>query len=281
MTTKLIEDPSPKTWLDRLSRALAGEPKDRAELKEMLRDASKRDLLTQEALGMMEGALQITEKQVRDIMIPRAQMMVLEHDMAFNEILNRIIEGGFSRYPVIEEGKDEIVGILIAKDLLKYAFEPQRTFRIQDVIRKAFFVPESKCLNDLLKEFRYGHQHMAIVINEYGGVAGIATIEDVLEIIVGDIEDEHDQVEKENIQRSSNRRFSIQATTPIEEFNEYFGTHFKLEEIDTMGGLVAKNFGYVPKKGEKIHIDGCKFTVVHADNRRIRLLKILLDKPLT
>jgi len=271
---------SQRTWLDKLSHALLGEPHDTDHLRDILKDAHKREILSLDALDMMEGALQVSEKRVRDIMVPRAQMGVIDKEMPLPDILSRIVDLGFSRYPVVEEGKDEVVGVLIAKDLLKFAFEPQRIFRIDDVLRPAVFVPESKHLNDLLKEFRHSHQHMAIVVNEYGGVGGLATIEDVLEQIVGEIEDEHDPEEEANIQPSSDRRFIIKSTTPVAEFNDFFGTAVGVDDIETIGGVVTNVFGYLPKRGEKVSFDGLNFTVMHADSRRIRLLKLLLDVPL-
>ncbi|HQU14973.1 MAG: magnesium/cobalt efflux protein [Chromatiales bacterium 21-64-14] len=268
---------SQRSWLERLSQVLLGEPKDRAQLIELLRDAQHRDLLDSDALGMIEGVLQVSEMQVRDIMIPRSQMVVVERDEPPENILPRIIESGHSRFPVIGENRDEVVGILLAKDLLRYFTGAlERSFSMREVLRPAVFIPESKRLNMLLKEFRASRNHMAIVVDEYGGVAGLVTIEDVLEQIVGDIGDEHDVDEATFILKHSEGSYTIKALTPIEDFNEYFGARFSDEEFDTIGGLVMNTFGYLPKRGESTTIGRFRFQVLRADNRRVHLLHMTL-----
>ena len=264
-----------RSWLERLSQALLGEPQDRDQLVELLRSAHQRQLLEIDALAMIEGVLQVSELQVRDIMIPRAQMEVIEEDMTPQQMLPVILQSNHSRYPVIGDSRDEVVGILLAKDLLNYfAQGPEAGFDIHDYLRPAVFVPESKRLNVLLKEFRDSRNHIAIVVDEYGGVAGLVTIEDVLEQIVGEIEDEHDiEDESHDILRHSDGRFIVKALTPVEDFNEYFGTQYSDEEFDTIGGLVLNHFGHLPKRGERIEFDRFSVKVVRADNRRIYLLE--------
>ncbi|MDV3237569.1 MAG: CBS domain-containing protein [Gammaproteobacteria bacterium] len=261
-----------RSWFDRLSQALLREPRDREQLVGLLRDAQQRNLLDADALGMIESVLQVSEMQVRDIMIPRAQMVVVSRDATTEEMLPIIIESSHSRFPVISDSRDEVVGILLAKDLLRYRFDGGSTFDIKDVMRPAVFIPESKRLNVLLKEFRASRNHLAIVVDEYGGVAGMVTIEDVLEQIVGDIEDEHDIDEDAFIRKRSETSFVLKALTPIEDFNEYFGTAFSDEEFDTIGGRVVQAFGHVPKRGESVVIDHFEFKVLRADNRRVHML---------
>ena len=252
-----------------------GEPQDRDQLVELLRDAEQRNLLNPDALAMIEGVLQVSEMQVRDIMIPRSQMVVIERDAELEEFLPMIIEAAHSRYPVIGESKDEIIGMLLAKDLLPYtAGGAANNFELREILRRAVFVPESKRLDVLLKEFRSSRNHMAIVVDEYGGVAGIVTIEDVLEQIVGEIEDEYDFDEGSAILKLSDTEFTIKALTTVDEFNEYFHTDFSDEEFDTIGGLVTHSFGHVPKRGEVTSFSGFQFRVLRADNRRVHLLKI-------
>lgn len=266
---------SSRSWLERLSFALLGEPKDREQLVELLRDAQQRELLDPEALTMIEGVLQVAEIQVRDIMVPRAQMAVVERDAALEEILPVVIESAHSRFPVIGDNRDEVVGILLAKDLLAYYGQDKaRNFNVRDILRPAVFIPESKRLNVLLKEFRASRNHMAIVVDEYGGVAGLVTIEDVLEQIVGEIIDEHDIEEDAYIKRHNDNVFAVKALTPIEEFNQYFYANFSDEEFDTIGGLVMQRFGRLPRRGEVISIDRFRFKVLSADSRRIHLLQV-------
>jgi magnesium and cobalt transporter len=217
--------------------------------------------------------------QVRDIMIPRAQMAVVSREAAPDEILPFIIESGHSRFPVISDNRDEVIGILLAKDLLRHRFDGGTVFDIKDVMRPAVFIPESKRLNVLLKEFRASRNHLAIVVDEYGGVAGMVTIEDVLEQIVGEIEDEHDIDEDTFIRKRNDSNYVLKALTPIEDFNEYFGSHFSDEEFDTIGGRVIQAFGHVPKRGESVTIDSYEFKVLRADNRRVHILGLRVIAP--
>jgi magnesium and cobalt transporter len=264
-----------KSWLDKISQVFGGEPKDREELVELLRDAQHRNLLGDDALAMIEGVLQVSEMQVRDIMIPRSQMVVVDREHAPEEFLPLIIESGHSRFPVIGDGRDEVEGILLAKDLLSYfGRKDGEVFDIRDVMRRPAVIPESKRLNVLLKEFRAKRNHMAIVVDEYGGVAGLVTIEDVLEQIVGEIEDEYDVEEDSYIMKYDDSTFSLKALTPIEDFNEYFSTNFSDEEFDTVGGLVLNRFGHLPSRGEQVEVDDFRFEVIRADNRRVHLLQL-------
>lgn len=263
-------------WLERLSLALMGEPRDREQLVEVLRDAQQRNLLDPDALAMIEGVMQVTEMQVRDIMVPRAQMAVVERDAPLEKILPVVIESAHSRFPVIGENRDEVVGILLAKDLLAYSEDAKgaKHFNVRDILRPVVFIPESKRLNMLLKEFRASRNHMAIVVDEYGGVAGLVTIEDVLEQIVGEIVDEHDIEEDAYIKKHADNVYAVKALTPIEEFNIYFHSNFSDEEFDTIGGLVMNRFGRLPRRGEVITIERFRFKILNADSRRIHLLQI-------
>ncbi len=269
---------STRTWLDRISQVLSSEPQDREELIRLLRGAEKRNLIDVEALAMIEGALQVGEMQVRDIMIPRAQMVVVQEDVPPEEFVAEVIESGHSRFPVIGDSRDEVWGILLAKDLLAYfakdTSETRDSFDFDDAMRPAVFIPESKRLNVLLKEFRQSRNHMAIVVDEYGGVAGLVTIEDVLEQIVGEIDDEHDTEVGQDIRRLGNGEFVVKARTSIEDFNEYFNTSFSDQEFDTIGGLVIKSLGHLPKRGDSGEIGGMHFRVLRADKRRVHLLRV-------
>lgn len=264
-----------RSWLERISDRLSREPKDRDELMELLRDAEQRQLLDPYALVMIEGVLDVSEMQVRDVMIPRAQMMIIEHDKSPEDIVPIVVESAHSRFPVIGDNKDEVIGILLAKDLLNYFAAPIKAdFNLRDVLRPAVFIPESKRLNMLLREFRTSRNHMAIVVDEYGGVAGLVTIEDVLEEIVGEIEDEHDIDDEANIVRVSDARFTVKGITPIEDFNLEVGAGFSDDEFDTVGGLVTNEFGRVPKRGEAVTFGAFQFKVLRADSRRIQLLQV-------
>ncbi len=270
-------DGSSRSLMDRIVHAMGGEPRDREELLELLRDAHARNIFDADTLQMVEGAFQVVEMRVRDIMIPRAQMVVLEDDASFDEILPVIIKSGHSRFPVISEDKDNVVGVLLAKDLLRHAAgDNNASFSLKNITRSATITPETKRLNVLLKEFRAERNHMAIVMDEYGGVAGLVTIEDVLEEIVGEIDDEHDKDEDQHIRDAGNGQFSVKALTPIEEFNEELGTNFSDEEFDTIGGLLMQHIGHMPKAGESAVIDGCQFRILVADSRRIHLLQVTL-----
>lgn len=268
-----------RSWLERLSQALLREPQDREQLVDLLRDAEQRNLLDAQALSMIEGVLEISQIRIRDIMIPRAQMVVIEQDSTLEEFSPNVIESGHSRFPVINENRDEISGILLAKDLLRFSsLTSKAQFNILDVLRPALFVPESKRLDKLLQDFRRTHNHMAIVVDEYGGVAGLVTIEDVLEQIVGDIEDEYDIDEETFIKQLSPTQYTVKALTPIEDFNEYFKSNLSDAEFDTIGGLVMGEFGHLPKRGETIIVDGFRIKVLNADSRRIHLLRLALKK---
>ena len=266
-----------RAWMERLSQALLGEPRDRDQLIRLLREAQGRGLFDVDAQGMIEGVLQVADMQARDIMIPRSQMVVVSRDADPEELITVAIESGHSRFPVVGDSRDEVVGVLLAKDLLRYSVKKvSEQLSIRDVLRPAVFVPESKRLNVLLKEFRASRNHLAIVVDEYGGVAGMVTIEDVLEQIVGEIEDEHDIDEETFIRKYSDSNFTVKALTPIEDFNAYFGTEFSDEEFDTIGGFVTHKFGRLPRRGESIVLDNCSFQIVNAGNRRIHLIKVML-----
>jgi len=259
-------------WLRRLTR---GEPRDREELGEQLAEASRRGVIDVDALSMLEGVLQVADTQVRDIMVPRSQMIVIQREDPPEKILPTVVESGHSRYPVIGEDRDQVFGILLAKDLLKlFAEEKLDEFDIREFLRPAVVVPESKRVNVLLKEFRGSHNHMAIVVDEYGGVSGLVTIEDVIEQIVGEIDDEYDVEDDQLIRRDSSRQFTVRALTRISEFNEYFGTEFEDEEYDTLGGLVTHELGRLPRRGETVSVQGIEFRVLRADRRRIDTLRI-------
>jgi magnesium and cobalt transporter len=270
-----------RSWPAWLKQVLLREPADNQQLVELLRSAQGNNLFDADALAMIEGVLQVDDLQVRDIMIPRSQVVVLDRDADPQALLRTVVESGHSRFPVIGESRDEIVGILLAKDLLLYAFErTESRFNVRDLLRPAVFVPESKRLNVLLKEFRASRNHMAIVVDEYGGVAGMVTIEDVLEQIVGEIEDEHDVEEEDTIRKHSQVHYTVKALTLLEDFNEYFGTDFPDEEFDTIGGLVTHHIGHLPERGERVVIDNILFKVLRADNRRIHMLQLtLLPRP--
>ena len=264
------------SWLDRLGQALSGEPQDRDALIDVLRDAERRSLVDAEVLDMLEGALAVGELQVRDIMVPRAQMVVVQEDEAPEAFVGTVIESGHSRFPVLGDSRDEVKGILFAKDLLAYfARGDRRGFDLDDVMRPVVYIPESKRLSVLLREFRENRNHMAVVVDEYGGVAGLVTIEDVLEQIVGEIGDEHDIDEGNFIIRLEGAEHTVKALTPIEDFNEYFGTRFSDEEFDTIGGLVVRSFGRLPRAGETQVLGGMSFRVLRADKRKVHLLRVV------
>jgi len=262
------------SWLDRLGALIMREPEDREHLVELLRSAHSRNLLDGEALSMIEGALQVSEMKVREVMIPRAQMDVIDINETPDRFIPSVIGTGHSRFPVIDRDRDDVIGILLAKDLLRY-YAGEEEFNVRQMLRPAVFVPESKRLNVLLHEFRKNRNHMAIVVDEYGGVAGLVTIEDVLEQIVGEIEDEYDFDELEdNVLREKGGRWRVKAATEISDFNQVFGTAFSDEEYDTIGGHVIHRFGRLPKRGETIAIDGLKLTVLRADSRRLYMLQV-------
>ena len=264
-----------RSWFERLSDMLIREPKDREQLMSVLRDAEERDILSAEMLRMIESVLQVSEMQVRDVMVPKAQMVIVEHDCPLETVLPLIIESGHSRFPVVDFSHNDVIGILLAKDILKFLEHKETSLsQIQALLRPAVFVPQSKRLDILLREFRINRNHMAIVIDEYGHVAGLVTIEDVLEQIVGDIEDEYDIDEDDAIKKHADGHYIIKATIPIDDFNEYFNTELSDEEFDTIGGLIAKGLGHLPKRGEILQLSNFKFKVLHSDNRRIHLLEV-------
>lgn len=271
---------SSRSWFERISQVLSGgEPKDKAELLELLRDAQERQLLGIDALAMIEGVLQVSDMQVRDIMIPRAQMVVVDQGATLEEILPVITESGHSRFPVVGENR-EVVGLILAKDLLPYFVEEcGDNFNVRDVLRPVVFVPESKRLNVLLKDFRSNRNHMAVVADEFGSPAGLVTIEDVVEQIVGEIEDEHDIEEDVSIKKLQDNRYIIKALTTIEDFNEYFQTRFSDDEFDTVGGLVMQAFGRMPSRDDIVSIESYVFKVLSADSRRVYLLEVTKAVP--
>lgn len=278
MTDDSQDSGTGRSLMDRFVSAIGGEPRDRGELLEILRDAQAREIFDADTLQMVEGVFQVVEMRVRDIMIPRGQMVVVENDSPLEEVLKVVIESGHSRFPVINEDKDNVVGVLLAKDLLRFSgVGSNLQFKLDDIMRDATFTPDTKRLNVLLKEFRSARNHMAIVVDEYGGVGGLVTIEDVLEEIVGEIDDEHDTEEDVDIKDHGDGRFAVRALTPIDEFNEVLGTQFSNEEFDTIGGLLMQYIGHMPKNGETAVIDGCHFRVLAADSRRLHLLQVTLE----
>lgn len=279
--TPSTNGPEERTWFERLTQRLQVDPKDRKELLEILRDSEKRALMDADSLGMMEGVLQVSEMQVRDIMIPRSQMTVLSRDQSHESMLSDIVDSGHSRFPVIGEGRDDVVGILLAKDMLRFCQQGADDFHVRDILRPPAFIPESKRLNVLLKDFRSSHNHLAIVVDEYGGIAGMVTIEDVLEQIVGEIEDEHDVDEGQYILQHDDNHYIVKALVDIEDFNEFFKTSFSDDEFDTIGGVVLNAIGHMPKRDEVVTIGDMTFRILRSDNRRIYLLEVTLGAALS
>lgn len=268
-------------WFKRMNQTLKREPKNKEQFIALLRKALLNKLLNSEALAMIEGVMHVSEMEASEIMVPRSQMVLLRKEMSLEEILPIIIKSNHARLPVIGETKDEVLGILHAKDLLLYNNtngNSDHRFSLKDTMRPAVFIPESKRLDLLLNEFKANRNHMAIVVDEYGNVAGLVTIEDVLEQIVGEIEDEHDIDEAVTIQKHTKNNYSVQALTPIAEFNDYFKTNLDDSEFDTIGGLVIKHFGRLPNRGEEVVIENIEFTVLKANDRRIRLLGVRYKK---
>lgn len=267
-----------KSWVDKISHLLTGEPQDLEDLLEILREAREKRLLDTDALSMIEGVLQVSQMRVRDIMIPRIQMVVVPKDAELETIMPLVTEFGHSRYPVIDGDRSKVVGVLLAKDLLARVLQ-NKSLKVHEIMRPSCVVPESKRLNVLLKELRTNGNHMAIVVDEYGQSAGLVTIEDVLEQIVGEIEDEHDEHEDEGyiFQRSPNE-YMIKALTPMDEFDEYFATQLATDEYDTIGGFIVSQLEHMPKKGESLVVDTMKFEVIRADSRRVHLLKLKIIK---
>ncbi|MEI7757574.1 MAG: transporter associated domain-containing protein [Bacteroidota bacterium] len=264
--------------IERLSHFLLREPEDREQLFELLKSSYEKNLMDADSLSMIEGVLQVSDIQVRDIMIPRSQMDMIDISHPPEKFIPFIIQTAHSRFPVIEDDKNDVIGILLAKDLLKYYAGDD--FEIRDMLRPAVFIPESKRLNVLLKEFRGSRNHIAIVVDEYGGVSGMVTIEDVLEQIVGEIEDEFDFDETEdNIIQDTDGRYRVKASTEIEDFNEYFKSNFSNEEFSTIGGLIIHAFGHLPKRDEKITFQGFRITILRADSRKLYSVILEIDTP--
>src|SRR5215212_7562580 len=269
-----MNEPERRSLLERLSALILREPGDREQLAQLMRSAYSRNLLDADAMSIIEGALTVSEMQVRDIMIPRAQVDFIDINEPIESFIPQVMATAHSRFPVIDQNRDDVIGVLLAKDLLRH-YAGEEEFNVREMLRPAVFVPEAKRLNVLLREFRASRNHIAIVVDEYGGVAGLVTIEDVLEQIVGDIEDEYDFDEVEdNIVQEKSGLYRVKAMTEIEDFNEKFGTDFSDDEFDTIGGLVLKRFGRVPKRGEQVTMEGFTFKVARADSRRLHLLEV-------
>ena len=271
----IMSNSSPKvSWFEHIGSFLLRQPEDREQLVALLHSAYERNLLDADGLAMIEGVMHVSEMQVRDIMVPRSQMDTIDISEKPDEFIPNVIEMGHSRFPVTDGSKDNVIGILLAKDLLRY-YAGEEGFDVRDMLRPAVFIPESKRLNILLKDFRRSRNHIAIVVDEYGGVAGLVTIEDVLEQIVGEIEDEYDFDEEEaNIVADASGHYRVKAITEVETFNEALNATFSDEDFDTIGGLVTSKFGRLPKNGESVVLDSFKFTVLRADSRRLHLLKV-------
>jgi magnesium and cobalt transporter len=268
------DEPDNKSWLDKLSNIFSAEPQSRTELLDLLCEAEKNEIIDNDALRIFEGAMQVSDMQVREIMVPRSQMKLIKAGSPIEEILPLIIDSSHSRFPVVGESTDDLRGILLAKDLLPLLLNNEGDFDLEPLLRTAHIVPESKRLNVLLREFRENRNHMVVVIDEYGDIAGLATIEDVLEEIVGEIEDETDAEEDAFIKKISDGDYIIKALAPIEEINEELVTDFNDDEVDTIGGIVTQHFGHLPQLNDEAIIDDCHFKILKADNRRVHLLRI-------
>ncbi len=267
---------NPQSWVKRLSNLFL-EPKDQEQLIELIRSASERHILDAEALSIVEGALSVSQMQARDIMIPRSQVVMVSRDAPAEESLKLVTETSHSRFPVIDDDRDDVIGILLAKDLLAAVISAgEFKFDLRELLRPAVFIPESKRLNVLLREFRARRNHMAIVVDEYGGVAGIVTIENVLEQIVGEIEDEHDIDDDAPILQRDENTYTIKALTPVEDFNEFFEVDWSDDDFDTVGGHVVNQFGHLPGRGEQITLGHFEFTILRADNRRVHLMRMVI-----
>jgi len=271
------QDKHEKSWLDKLLHAFSDEPKSRAELLEIIKDAADNKLLDQDALSIIEGALDVSSLQAREIMVPRSQIIAVRIEDSSQDFLPQVIESGHSRFPVIGESLDDIKGILLAKDLLPLTLNGTENFNLETILRTANIVPESKRVNVLLREFRENRYHMALVMDEYGGISGLITIEDILEEIVGEIEDETDEEESDDyIKRMSDHDYIIKALTPIEVFNEHFSAELSEEDFDTIGGILMQEFGHIPKRNEVATINNFQFRVLYSDNRQIHLLRLTI-----
>ncbi|MBO9488941.1 CBS domain-containing protein [Endozoicomonas sp. G2_1] len=268
-----------KSLLGKIVQAFTGEPQNKEQLVEVLNDAEDRELIKPETKQMIEGVLGVSEMRVRDIMIPRSQMVTLDINLSQEQFLPTILESAHSRFPVVNDDIDHVEGILLAKDLLAYGFgQQEQECKLSDIIRPAIIVPESKKVEPLLKEFRSQRYHMAIVVDEYGGVSGLVTIEDILELIVGEIEDETDDEIELDIKHLAGQVYLVKSLTELADFNEYFNCQFDEEDADTIGGIVLHQFGHMPKKGEEMVIDGFEFKIVAADNRRIQTIQVTVPK---
>ena len=271
-------DPPRRSLLDRFGAWIARRPHDRRELADLLRSSYDRNLIDADALAMIEGVLQVSEMQARDIMVPRSQMDVIDIRESPDQFIPVVMQTGHSRFPVIGENKDDVLGILLAKDLLRH-YAGEEEFNVREMLRPAVFIPESKPLNVLLKEFRKNRNHIAIVVDEYGGVAGLVTMEDVIEQIVGDIEDEYDFNDiEDNIVQEKGGHYRVKGLTEIGDFNAVFGTDYSDDNHDTVGGLVMSRLGRVPKRGEQVSFDNLTFKVLRADGRRLHLLEVAKKK---
>ncbi|WP_445771843.1 HlyC/CorC family transporter [Rheinheimera sp.] len=268
-----------KSWLERIASIFSAEPQDISDLQDIISEAQMRNLIDTDTKSMLQGVLDVSSMRARDIMIPRSQMATIDIDDSVEDMLPILLENNHSRYPVVNEDKDHIEGILLVKDLLQYALDTNKAdWHLRDVLRPAVIIPESKRVDALLKEFRQKRYHMAIVVDEYGGVSGLVTIEDILEQIVGEIEDEHDDEEEHDIKKMASRVFQVSALTPLDEFNESFDTDFDEEDADTIGGIVLHAFGHMPSRGESIELKGLTFKVSKANSRRLVQLQVIRAK---
>ena len=277
MSDDYSDNGTSRSWLERVGQFFSSTPGDRSELLDLMRSMRDSHIIDGDTLGIIEGAVCVADMQVREIMIPRSQMVSIKASSDPRDFLPTIIDCAHSRFPVLGDDPDEVIGILLAKDLLPLILQndsERKRFDLREAIRPAMFIPESKRLNSLLKEFRETRNHMAVVIDEYGGTAGLVTIEDILEQIVGDIEDEHDTDEDEDIRELGDGQFAVSALTTIDDFNEHFDTDFSDEEFDTIGGLMIQRFGHMPRRQESTDFAGWRFTVLNADNRRIRQVQV-------
>ncbi|WP_371377190.1 HlyC/CorC family transporter [Thalassotalea aquiviva] len=270
---------SSRSILDKIAQVFAGEPKNKEELVEVLNDAEDRDLIKSSTKLMLEGVLEVSDMRVRDIMIPRSHMVTIDVDQTVEEFLPIVLESAHSRFPVINDSIDDIEGVLLAKDLLAHGFnKSSKDFNLRDILRPAIIVPESKKVEPLLKEFRQQRYHMAVVVDEYGGVSGLVTIEDILELIVGEIEDEHDDMLEREIRPLCSNVYQVKALTNIEDFEQYFNCAFDDNAADTIGGMLVHKFGHVPQRGESIRVNDFDFKVVLSDRRRIQQLQVTVPK---
>ncbi|WP_372625267.1 HlyC/CorC family transporter [Arsukibacterium sp.] len=268
-----------KTWLDRIASIFSAEPQDISDLEDIISEAARGELIDSDTKSMLQGVLDVSKMRARDIMVPRSQMATIDIEQPVSAFLPILLENNHSRYPVVNEDKDHVEGILLVKDLLQYALDPNQTdWHIGEFLRPAVIIPESKRVDALLKEFRQKRYHMAIVVDEYGGVSGLVTIEDILEQIVGEIEDEHDDEEDNDIKKMASRVFQVSALTPLDEFNESFGTGFDEEDADTIGGIVLHAFGHMPERGESIQLGDLTFKVSKANSRRLLQLQVIKAK---